>query len=200
VSPPAADALPLPPVLERLPRLTPSRGPFFRIHPADRRALHFGRAGRWRFDAPAGRFGVLYAAEDLHGAFVETFLRVPGPGGRVSRADLAARAVSRVGTRRPLRLLDLTGANLSRLRLDAQLFATMEYARTQAWAAAFHDHPDAPDGLRYRSRHDPDRFAVALFDRAEPALRERALAPSLTDEAFLPRLAEVLETYAVALV
>ncbi len=196
----SADALPPPPVLESLPPLLPVRGPWFRLHLAGRRALHFGRAARWRFDAPSGRYGVLYAAEDLHGAFIETFLRLPGQQGRVSRADLSLRAVSRITSRRPLRLLDLTGPHLARLRVDASLFTSTDYARTQAWSAAFWSHADAPDGLRYRSRHDPARFAVALFDRVERALRTGAVASPITDPAFAPRLAEVLDAYGVALV
>jgi hypothetical protein len=195
-----SDALPPPPVLERLPPLLEARGPFFRIHPRERRALHFGRTARWRFDGPGGRYGVLYAAEDLDGAFVETFLRMPGQRGVVSRGDLALRAVSSLGARRPLRLVDLTGPHLARLRVDASLFTSTDYARTQAWSEAFWRHPDAPDGLRYRSRHDPARLAVALFDRAESALRERAVANPLTDPAFAGRLAEVLDRYGAALV
>ena len=28
-----------------------------------------------------------------------------------------------------------------------------------------HDHPEAPEGLRYRLKHDPSRIGVAIFDR-----------------------------------
>ena len=40
--------------------------------------VHFDRSGLSRLNAPDGKYGVLYAAQDIRGAFAETFLRNPG--------------------------------------------------------------------------------------------------------------------------
>ena len=49
------------------------------------------------------------------------------------------------------------------------------------WADAFFDHPDAPDGIAYASRHNPDEFCAALFRRADrhPALEIVSTTPLL---------------------
>ena len=71
-----------------------------------------------------------------------------------------------IETTEPLRLVDLTGPGLPRLGADARL-ADGDHQVSQAWSAAFHGHPDRPDGILYRARHDPSRFAVAIFERAQ---------------------------------
>lgn len=65
---------------ERLPTVTDSAGPWFRLHPVRFDPIHFGKdpARSGRFGAPEGEYGVLYAAEDKYGAFVETFGRDMG--------------------------------------------------------------------------------------------------------------------------
>jgi RES domain len=47
--------------------------------------------------------------------------------------------------------------------LDANFFATTEYAITQEWANALMTHPRAPIGIRYNSRKNPRRINYALF-------------------------------------
>jgi hypothetical protein len=47
--------------------------------------------------------------------------------------------------------------------------------RLQRWSRALHDHPDSPDGILYRPRHDPARIAAALFDR----IRREVIAENL---------------------
>ena len=70
---------PPPPLLRdadqyRLP-LVSLAGPWVRIFrfALGRAPIYFGSARTYRFDDPLGRFGVLYAAERLAGAFIETF-------------------------------------------------------------------------------------------------------------------------------
>lgn len=60
---------------ERLPSITEISGPWFRLHPVRFDPIHFGKdpAKSGRFGAPEGQYGVLYASEDEHGAFIETF-------------------------------------------------------------------------------------------------------------------------------
>jgi hypothetical protein len=41
----------------------------------------------------------------------------------------------------------------------------------QRWALAFWKHPEQPDGLLYRARHDPERLSIAVFERAGDHLR-----------------------------
>ena len=48
-------------------------GPWARIHRKEHDPLFFGATGRNRFDDPLGRFGVLYAAQEPAGAFIEVF-------------------------------------------------------------------------------------------------------------------------------
>lgn len=50
-------------------------GQLLRIHPAGKSALHFGKSGRNRFDAPDASYGVLYGALSLAGCVVETLIR-----------------------------------------------------------------------------------------------------------------------------
>jgi hypothetical protein len=159
--------------------------------------LYFGRAGLYRFDAPANQYGVLYVAADLHGAFIETFGRRLGFR-LLLMQDFAVRRLSRVTQSRPLRLVDLTGPGLSRIGADSRL-TTGDYDLSQRWALALHEHPDRPDGLLYRSRHDPSRLCAAIFDRAAGALTATSLG-SLADAGNAVLLADLLDTYEYALI
>ncbi|HEX2208213.1 MAG TPA: RES family NAD+ phosphorylase [Longimicrobium sp.] len=173
----------------------------WRIHPADRAPLFFGPAkglpprGRW--DAPDGAFRVCYLAEHSFAAFAECFLREPATI-LLETEDLQARALSRVLVRGPLRLVAMHGAGLH--ALGATAAACMgDYAVSRAWAAALHDHPDAPDGIRYRARHDDDGFALALFDRAKRKVRDGEGGP-LTGPPNVRYLAECLNRYGMGLI
>lgn len=167
---------------------------WWRIHSADRDALFFGRTGRNRFDAPDQRYGVLYLAEDPAVAFVETFGHETGALDFVTRDALGRRAVSKVESLRALRLVDLTsGQGLVPMGADGRL-GTGDFKVAQRWAAALHDHPENPDGLVYRARHEPDRFAVALFDRAQDAVRVDSTT-GLLDRRFSLGLRQILEDY-----
>ena len=82
---------------------------------------------------------------------------------------------------------------------DARLF-TAEYADSQAWSKALHDHPEKADGLLYLSRLDTSRQSVALFrDRVLDMVelkRQSWYAPG-------PRrilLAEIAEHYGINLI
>ena len=141
--------------------------------------MHFGRAGTGRFDDPSKKFGVLYLGVSARAAFVEVLGQELG----LASEDLRARVMSTLVAAAPARLVDLTGAHLPRLGLDARVFAA-SHAAAQRWSQAFHVHPSQPDGLLYRCRHDPSELAVALFDR-----REWAFDASELPEATLAALA-----------
>jgi RES domain len=133
------------------------------MHSVEHDPVYFGRTGLGRFDDPEGEYGVLYVAGDAFGAFVESFGRSPGRN-IVSWDALRRRPLSTLEPRRPLRLVDLTGSGLARIGATAAI-STDAYEKAQAWSRALHDHPETPDGLRYRLKHDPSRFGVAIFDR-----------------------------------
>lgn len=167
---------------------------WWRIHPVGREPLYFGRRGRNRFDAPDASFGVLYLAENPAVAFVETFGHETGAADFVTRDALAQRALSEVESLRILRLADLTtGKGLVPLGADSRL-GTGGIDVAQRWAGALHGHPEAPDGLLYRARHEPELFAVALFDRAADAVRV-ASTTCLADRRFALGLSRILADY-----
>jgi hypothetical protein len=148
------------------------------IHRTRFGAIFFGPAqgaapgGRW--DAPAGEFRVYYLAEEPQTAFAETFLRMSGDT-ILDPADLAARSLAEVIVMRDLRLAALSGRGLARMGATAAV-CSGPYAASQEWAAALHEHPARPDGIRYRA-HDDDGFSLAVFDRAADAVDESGTRP-----------------------
>jgi hypothetical protein len=170
---------------------------WYRIHRKALGALHFGRSATNRFDAPDGSFGVLYLGRDVHACFVETMGWATGIR-HLELGDLAGRALAQIDASRALRLVDLAGRGLARLGADARL-ASADYAASQAWALALHDHPAGADGIYYRARHDPTRFCAAIFERAAGLLTETSLG-ALTDGTNRLLLARLLETYDFAVI
>jgi hypothetical protein len=99
--------------------------------------------------------------------------------------------------RRPARLVDLAECGgLTRIGADARIF-TASYAVSQRWSRAIQTHPESPDGILYRPRHDPARLAAAFFDRITEEVSAEVAGTWLDQKAVR---AEVLETYGVALV
>lgn len=152
----------------RLTILTTSQ-PWYRLHKRARAPLFYGRSRQNRFDAPGGEYGVLYAGADAHCAFIETFGHTTG-GRLISVHQLDLRLLTELQVTAPLRLADLTGTGLARLGADERLCAG-DYSDSQEWSGALYDHPERPDGLVYRSRHDPSRICVAIYERAAPSLQ-----------------------------
>src|SRR6266851_979997 len=146
---------------------------WMRIHARARNALWFGPgAGRppiHRFDDPNGRFRVCYLGTTIEVCFAETFLRNP-PVRILSLEDLAGRSIATVEVRRELRLVPIHGASLARLGVTADLASGSDYVGSQLWSRALWEHPDKPDGILYRSRHDDSAFCVAVYDRARNGL------------------------------
>jgi hypothetical protein len=159
--------------------------------------IHFGTSGLNRFDAPASEFGVLYVAADPHGAFIETFGRRLGET-RVELVHVASRTLSQVDQTRPLHLVDITGAGLPQMGADARL-GTGDYRLSRRWSLALYEHPEQPDGILYRSRHDPSRICAAIFGRAADALTATSLG-SLADARNVALLATLLDAYGYSLI
>ncbi|NNH66443.1 RES family NAD+ phosphorylase [Rhizobium laguerreae] len=137
----------------------------------DRGSIFFGPAqGRRpqnRFDAPNQEYRVLYAAQHLEGAFVETVLR--RPVGRILRRQVVEeRGWSIVRPSRALTLAKLFDDGLQFHQIDAGEISTDDYAPSRALALALHtDFPDL-DGLAYKSRYNNGEICYAIFDRVTP--------------------------------
>jgi hypothetical protein len=148
---------PSPPANLHARRLTtvtrPAGSVLYRIHRTVHAPLHFGRESdpwrRQRWDAPDATYGVCYLAEADHIAFAETLLR-DLPLHAVAEAELRIRSCTRLRLRSPVRLVEMHGKGLQEL-----------------WR-----HPNAPDGILFRARHDDSGLSVALFDRAAGSVEE----------------------------
>lgn len=91
----------------------------------------------------------------------------------VPRSSLYGSLRSILIPQRRLRLVDLTGWAHKRLRLEGRVLVEAghaEYPITAAWGERFHDLPDGPDGLYWRSRQYDKSFAMILVgDRVRSA-------------------------------
>ncbi|HEY3860574.1 MAG TPA: RES family NAD+ phosphorylase [Verrucomicrobiae bacterium] len=158
--PPDLHARPLP--------VTPLTGLIFRIHRTGLDCLHFGKSGAGRFDDPHGRYGVLYASLQPEGAFAEVFLRGLSLM-LVREADFTGRSMSGIACK-SLMVVDLTGAGLRKVSCDNRISTEIPFHTVGLWSGAFFAHPRQPDGIIYRSRHNPRFKCVALFDRCKARL------------------------------
>jgi hypothetical protein len=169
---------------------------WYRSHPTRRGAPYFGRNRAYRFDAPEGEYGVLYVGADPHVAFIESF-QISGIRPAVTESKLRERSLSRIHIRRPVRVVSLAeSGGLTRIGADARIFTT-GYTVSQRWSRAIQSHPEKPDGIVYRPRHDPARVAAAFFDRIEAQVVAETMGLWLDQKAVL---GEVLDTYRIALV
>lgn len=173
-----------------------------RIHTLGREPLFFGPApgatpnGRW--DSADGRFGTCYLAAVQHPyiAFAERFLRDPRRT-LVPEAEVRRAGISLIEIVDPIIVVPFHGASLKRLGASAAV-PHGDHRESRPWARLFHEHPEAPAGIRWRSRIDDDGFALALFDRTRGALRVLDTEPLLEARGF--DLVGCLERYAAAVV
>lgn len=63
--------------------------------------MFFGKTLDYRFDSASGECGVLYASQELGGAFVETFMQELGKTS-ISMKELRERPVALIYAKRPL--------------------------------------------------------------------------------------------------
>jgi hypothetical protein len=171
--------------------------PVYRICKVHRDPIYFGKNNGYRFDAPRGEFGVLYAAETPEGAFLETCVRERPAGNLFVLSYFQERKLTKISLQKPLRLVDLTGPGLSLLGADNRL-TTGSYRIAQRWSRAFWSHADCPSGILYCSRLNPSLRSIALFDRAAIGLSPSDCGP-LADPRNLVFLAEMLNRYQLAL-
>jgi hypothetical protein len=144
---------------------------WFRSHATSKDPIFYGRAATHRWDAPDGSYGVLYLACDEYCAFMESIGRGVLKTRFVPRVMLQTRQVSKLRLLRPLRLIDLAASGgLARVGAEGTLTTGSGYRNSQRWSQALRNHPAQPDGLYYRSRYDPARTAVALYDDCRPII------------------------------
>ena len=177
-------------------------GVLYRHHQSALDPIHFGTTGKNRFDDPdcpaAHSFGVLYAAEDAYGAFIES-CEISARAPAVSGAYLDVRAMARLVVTEDLRFIDLfTTGGLRRIGADSRLFAGSHTIAKQ-WSAALRSHPCNPDGIRYPARHDHTRAAYAIFSRPPSTFNVSSLG-SLMDPANRTLFNGLLTLYNVDLI
>lgn len=173
----------------------PKERTWFRLYRHPYAPLHFGTTRRARFDAARGEFGVLYAARQIAGAFVETLAR--GGVRTISQERLRRYRVAEIAASRAVSLVDLTGRGLVRMGIDGRL-TTGAYQVAQRWSSALFAHRGRPDGILYASRHDPGQQLAAFFDRAAQCLTATPRGPlrnHLGDDAFF----RLLDDYDIGL-
>src|ERR1700730_346597 len=164
IDPPGDHPLPHPELHSQAPLVfTLSIGKvLYRHHQSIHDPIFFGMTGRYRFDDPncpaPGSFGVLYAGADPECCLLESSGETTGVPA-VSGAYLDARAIARMELTGSLRFIDLVDdGGLASIGAAVRL-GTGSYKVAQQWSAALKKHPCKPDGIRYRSRHAPERIA-----------------------------------------
>lgn len=168
-----------------------------RIHKSSLGALFFGKTARNRFDAPDRSYGVMYLGLDEHCCFIETFGQETGHK-VVTQDELSKNSIATIRLKRKIKLVDITGSGLARIGADGRL-TNGPQALARRWSKSFYEHRQNVDGIFYRACHDPQRFSIALFDKAEKAVTV-ARSRRLLSKEFEPVLADVLDTYSFELI
>lgn len=142
--------------------------------------LYFGRDQSSRYDAPDGAYGVLYAAEALDTALMESvFHQNEWQEQKVCRSVSVSRIeqtiVRHIKPQRDLHLFDLSapGEATRCFGLNMELMACRDYRVLQRISQTIERmEAGAPghrfDGLRYPSRNHSRFDCIALFDRSLP--------------------------------
>lgn len=136
---------------------------FYRVHLAAYHPAWFNNDGEWRFDPPPPdrhRFGICYLGLEPATSYVEVFGRFR----LVTRAEADRRDLSELRIDRTVEVADLTDRTvLGDFGITASLSMGSDYATAQELSAAFFDA--GLDGIRYRTRHNPQMTleAIALF-------------------------------------
>jgi hypothetical protein len=177
---------------------------WYRLNPADfDSAIYFDceasrrhRSGKGRFDSGKLDYGILYAGQNERGAFIETFGRNLGIR-TVSQIALQQRNLFEITSDRPLKIVDIWGANLSKLGIDSRI-SSGDYEVSRAWAKAIYQHPQKVDGICYHSRHEDTEICCGLFERTGGILRAKNLGNLIDSNSRL--LAKILKHYDYSLI
>lgn len=109
--------------------------------------------------------------------------------------DLAAWTLAGIASQTSLRLLDLRGSGMMRLRMPSDALRGADHTLGTQWSLAVHQHPDRVDGIVYNSRLN-EMICVAVHDRAVPKLQ----CTSIVDLKSYVGLADILNKYRIALI
>lgn len=174
----------------------------YRHHQIIHDPIFFGTTGNYRFDDPdcqtPGSFGVLYAGADPECCLLESCGSTTGVPA-VSGAYLDARSIARMELTVDLRFIDLVEpGGLISIGADGRL-ATGSYKVAQQWSAALRKHPTKPDGIRYRSRHAPERIAYAIYTRSPTTFSVTSMG-SFTDPANEALFKRIMKMYNFAVI
>jgi hypothetical protein len=101
-----------------------------RFYWAHKEALFFNKSSIFRFNAPAGEFGVLYLGEDETSAFIETYGWLTGEK-YITREQLTKRRLALVSANRSLNLVDFSGKGLAQVGADGRLCMGDDYKISQ---------------------------------------------------------------------
>ena len=193
--------------------ITECQTTWYRLNPSSYdSALYFDRSGMGRYDGLSQSYGILYVAEAVEGAFIESFGRSHGAKG-VAEADLRNRNLFELESDRQLTLVDLWGSGLVKIGADARITSGSDYELSRAWAEAIYLHPSKVDGIRYYSRHDclgarslapfgdagshrNTQLCCGLFDRTSAHLKEQNEGNIVNNPELL---ADILKRYDYAL-
>lgn len=171
---------------------------WFRVFRCALGPLYFNGSNAYRFNAPDAEYKVLYLGGDEYCAFIETLGHSTGSN-TITMSELAQRCLCTVTSDRPLAVVDLTGSGLAQLSCDNRLSTTEDYKLAQRWAVALWNHDAQPDGIYYRSRHDPSLYSLALFERAKDVIHEDQRWV-LADSANIDLLRDLLDKYKFSLI
>lgn len=151
-----------------------SREPLFRIQDTAQLIYRTYPEPRYRFDAPGGRYPILYTNDSKVGVFAEVYV---DRARRLGTEDAGRRLVE-ITPRSALALIDLTSdETLGAFELDERISTGDDYERCQQWALHLYRAMPNLQGIRYGARCAGRRCAnVALFaDRCAALLDVRDL-------------------------
>lgn len=142
-------------------RLLAWDGPLYRIQNAAALDYRTYPSARYRFDAPAGQYPILYTNDSQVGVFAEVYT---DRGRRLGSEDADRHLVKLVPTS-PLPLVDLlSDGTLKDFELDERVSTGDDYERCQQWALKIHEECPGAMGIRYGARCAGRRTSnVALF-------------------------------------
>lgn len=156
--------------------------------------LHFG-LGTGRFNAPNKAYGVCYFGADEYAAFIETCGRQRHR--LLDELFLSQLAIATINVLRPLKLVDISGAGAAWVGAAGEISAG-DHVLSQLWSKAFYEHPNKPDGIYYRCRHDLERYSIALFARGKNLLQVSTYTGLMSTE-YRANLATLLDYYSFSL-
>jgi hypothetical protein len=155
-------------------------------------ALNFGDRGKGRFDGPSQGYKILYTGENIYAAFAECFLRNPQQKRNITEALIRDKVLFEINSCKQLTFADLTGKGLNIIGTSNDIICG-DQITARKWAKAIFLHPQMVDGIKYRSRLDPDQLNYGIFDRAKEFLSENKIGNLADDNRSL--LAEILDHY-----